>query len=722
MARIEYSLKATHAQTRAHNASLVLRALYDLGPISPRRHRPPHRPHPHERRRAGRGPRGRRPGPRGRPRPEHRRQGPDPRRPRRRRPHRHRPRPRRAHVLGRAREPARRAPPPTTRDLDGRDGDAALALVHELIDERPRARRPARSSASASAPRASSIADGTIRWAVNLDWTGPAARRPPARALRPPDRSSPTTAAPRRSRPSCSSGERPAGQPRRDQGRARHRRRPGPRRRASSAATATARARSATSSSSPTAPQCHCGRFGCLETVACGARDPAGGRRGRLPPTIDPPRAGRRGPAWRRARAGASTRAAGRALGSAIANLIGILDVRHIVVHGSVTVLGEPWLDGDPRRGDPPQPRPAGARDPHRRRRQRRGPDAPRRLRAAADQRARPDGRSDDDRPPGRRDRRRPPRPRDAARTADDAPQRPRRRGRHRRHQDRRPRRRPPRAPSSVAPRDPPPWATRTAPPRRSSACLDDALATSNLDRAELRAVGVGVPGRVDPAPGHGHPRGQPRLARLPAEGRARVRASAARSSSRTTPAPPPSASTRAASSATSTTSPTSRSGPASRPGRPRRHAPSRRPRPGRRDRPRRSPTATARLRLRPARLPRGVRLRPGDRPPRRERLAPTAARTCSPAAANGDARAARPRRRRRPPAGLGRPPPRHDLRRRAGRHRRRRLPRGRPVRRADPPRAGAAPRRVRARRPSCCRPTSSRSCHPKPRRAPGAP
>ena len=26
--------KATHAQTRAHNASLVLRALYDLGPIS----------------------------------------------------------------------------------------------------------------------------------------------------------------------------------------------------------------------------------------------------------------------------------------------------------------------------------------------------------------------------------------------------------------------------------------------------------------------------------------------------------------------------------------------------------------------------------------------------------------------------------------------------------------------------------------------------------------
>ena len=33
-ARTEFSAKATHAQTRAHNAALVLRALYDLGPIS----------------------------------------------------------------------------------------------------------------------------------------------------------------------------------------------------------------------------------------------------------------------------------------------------------------------------------------------------------------------------------------------------------------------------------------------------------------------------------------------------------------------------------------------------------------------------------------------------------------------------------------------------------------------------------------------------------------
>ena len=34
VARTEFPTKATHAQTRAHNAGLVLRAVYDLGPIS----------------------------------------------------------------------------------------------------------------------------------------------------------------------------------------------------------------------------------------------------------------------------------------------------------------------------------------------------------------------------------------------------------------------------------------------------------------------------------------------------------------------------------------------------------------------------------------------------------------------------------------------------------------------------------------------------------------
>ncbi|MEO8272942.1 MAG: ROK family transcriptional regulator [Chloroflexota bacterium] len=87
---------------------------------------------------------------------------------------------------------------------------------------------------------------------------------------------------------------------------------------------------------------CHCGRRGCLETVASA-------------------------PAILRAAAASSVRAktladlgalasggdpaalavvasAGSALGIAIAHVVGVLDVTEILVHGSVTALGEPWL------------------------------------------------------------------------------------------------------------------------------------------------------------------------------------------------------------------------------------------------------------------------------------------------------------------------------------------------------------------------------------------
>src|SRR5262249_7014867 len=36
---------------------------------------------------------------------------------------------------------------------------------------------------------------------------------------------------------------------------------------------------------------------------------------------------------------------AGRYLGQVIAAVIGVLDVQHIVLHGSVTAFGEPWLE-----------------------------------------------------------------------------------------------------------------------------------------------------------------------------------------------------------------------------------------------------------------------------------------------------------------------------------------------------------------------------------------
>jgi N-acetylglucosamine repressor len=88
--------------------------------------------------------------------------------------------------------------------------------------------------------------------------------------------------------------------------------------------------------------ECHCGRRGCLETVASAPailRAAAAARvaadnladLGALASAGDPA-------------ALAVVQRAGRALGNAIAHLLGVLDVREIVVHGSVTALGEPWL------------------------------------------------------------------------------------------------------------------------------------------------------------------------------------------------------------------------------------------------------------------------------------------------------------------------------------------------------------------------------------------
>ena len=87
---------------------------------------------------------------------------------------------------------------------------------------------------------------------------------------------------------------------------------------------------------------CRCGRTGCLETVA-GMRAIEGKAThatGRPTDLDDVSAALRAGEAW----AVSIVDEAGGALGRAIAALVGALDVERVVVLGPVTVLGEPWL------------------------------------------------------------------------------------------------------------------------------------------------------------------------------------------------------------------------------------------------------------------------------------------------------------------------------------------------------------------------------------------
>ena len=338
MARTEFPAKATHAQTRAHNAALVLRALYDLGPIS----------------RAdiarltsltrtsvgelvadlerdglaedvGRGPStgGKQP------------------------------------TLVALKDDARTVitldlgertftaalanlrgelTTKRTRDLEGRDGQAAIDLVHELIDD---VRREATSPILGIGVGTPGVvdADGTIRWAVNLAWQD----LPLAKILE--ERHGLPAVVANDSRAAAlatylfGGDERPqnlvvikvgrgvgAGLILRDQlfggdgdgaGEIGH------------------------VVVDPDGIQCHCGRFGCLETVASApAVVRAAGAAGvtTLAELVDRTTAGDD-------RVLPVVLAAGRSIGAAIAGLTGALDVRHITIVGSVTALGEPWFE-----------------------------------------------------------------------------------------------------------------------------------------------------------------------------------------------------------------------------------------------------------------------------------------------------------------------------------------------------------------------------------------
>lgn len=334
MARTEFPAKATHAQTRAHNAALVLRALYDLGPIS----------------RAdiarltgltrtsvgelvsdleqeglavdvGRGPStgGKQPtlvalnanartvitldlGERTFT----------------------------AALANLRGEIATR----TSRDLDGRDGEQAVDVVHELIDE---VRAAAISPILGIGVGTPGIVDqtGTIRWAVSLDWQD----LPLARILQ--ERHQLPTVVANDSRAAAfatylfSGDVRPAnlvvikvgrgigaGLVLRDQ---------------LFGGDGEAAGEIGHVVVDPDGVECHCGRFGCLETVASAPAILRSSGAGSLHELADRAADGD-GDAL------ATVRGAGRALGGAIAHLVGTLDVRNITLVGTVTGLGEPWL------------------------------------------------------------------------------------------------------------------------------------------------------------------------------------------------------------------------------------------------------------------------------------------------------------------------------------------------------------------------------------------
>jgi predicted NBD/HSP70 family sugar kinase len=245
------------------------------------------------------------------------------------------------------------------RKVEGLDGEQALEVVHELIDELAHGRAETLLGIGVGAPGIVDAETGTIRWAVNLDWQN----LPLGEILR--ERYGVPVRVANDSRAAALAiqlfTERAAGD----------------RRSANLVAIKVGRGIGAGvvlggelfhgdgfgageighTVVDVDGAECRCGRFGCLETVASsrailrlatelarehpasmlGARLAARGEL-RLQDVAASLNSGDE-----------NTRrivvSAGRYLGQVVAGLIGVLDVERIVLHGSVSALGEPWLD-----------------------------------------------------------------------------------------------------------------------------------------------------------------------------------------------------------------------------------------------------------------------------------------------------------------------------------------------------------------------------------------
>lgn len=250
------------------------------------------------------------------------------------------------------------------RKVEGLDGDQALAVVHELIDELSKGRSETLLGIGVGTPGIVDTETGTIRWAVNLDWQD----LPLGEILR--ERHGVPVRVANDSRAAAlafhlfsqrGGDRRPAGG-----GRANN-----------LVAIKVGREIGAGvvlggelfhgdgfgagevghTMVEQDGPECRCGRFGCLETVASSrailrrATELARER----PNSMLGARLGARGE-LRLGDVAASLNSgdeetrrivvsAGRYLGQVIGGLIGVLDVERIVLHGSVTSLGEPWLE-----------------------------------------------------------------------------------------------------------------------------------------------------------------------------------------------------------------------------------------------------------------------------------------------------------------------------------------------------------------------------------------